>query len=120
MHQSESQIQRAVCELLKSRGLFFWRNNNFPVPGRAMPKFTPKGLPDIMIVNGGQFIAFEVKRKKGDESEREPNGRRVRAGMLSPFQAEWAAGCSLAGGRYFTVRSLDEARQALSECGIAV
>ncbi len=28
---------------------------------RAMPKFTPKGLPDVMIIFRGKFVGVEVK-----------------------------------------------------------
>lgn len=73
-----------------------------------MPKYTPKGLPDVMLLNEGKFYAIEFKRPYAENDEREPNGRKVRAGMLSPHQAEWAAKCALAGGHYWTIRSLAE------------
>jgi len=108
MAKSETEIIREICDYLRSAGILFWRSNNFPVPGRAMPKDTPRGLPDINIVHRGRYVAFEVKRP-GSDLDREANGRRVRRGMLSPYQAEWGARLVKAGGNYHCVRSLEEA-----------
>lgn len=106
---------RACCEYLASSRMFFWRVNNIPVYGRALPKFVPKGLPDIMIIVDGKFVAVECKRPQGDEEQREANGRKVRGGKLSPWQAEWATQCTLAGGHYLTVRSCDEMIEGLAD-----
>ena len=67
----EKDIQREICDWLYSQGTFFWRNNNTPIfqPGgngragrfRAMPKYSVKGLPDIMCISHGRFIGLEVK-----------------------------------------------------------
>lgn len=66
----EKDIVREICEGLTSRNFFFWRNNNIPVFGRSndgvkrfrkMSKFTPKGLPDIMIIHKGLTYGIEVK-----------------------------------------------------------
>jgi hypothetical protein len=68
----ESEVQRAICDYLAYTGIFFWRSNNVPVFGksgdgirryRALPKYTPKGLPDIICIKNGHFIALEVKRE---------------------------------------------------------
>lgn len=67
----EKDIQREICEYLTNKGIFFWRNNNVPIFGRsndgikrfrAMPKYTPKGLPDIICLHKGIFLGLEVKR----------------------------------------------------------
>lgn len=67
----ESETQRAICDYLMYRGFFFWRSNNLPVFGlsgdgtkrfRSLPKYTPKGLPDIICIKCGHFIGLEVKR----------------------------------------------------------
>ena len=102
----EAQILSECCQYLKDQGFFFWRVNNIPVYGRALPKWVPRGLPDIMIVCNGKFLAVECKRPEGGKDEREKNGRAVRGGKLSPFQAEWATKLVLAGGEYATVNSL--------------
>jgi hypothetical protein len=68
----ESDILREVCEYLTDEGYLFWRCNNIPVFGlnnagkmtfRSLPKYTPRGLPDIIIVHKGYIIAVEIKRK---------------------------------------------------------
>jgi len=105
---NEAAVLRQCCDYLSARGYFFWRSSNIPAPGRALPKYTPKGLPDIMIILGGAFYAIECKRPRGNDDQREKNGRVVRERKLSPFQAEWATKCTLAGGRYFVVHSLQE------------
>lgn len=112
--KTETQIQREICEYLSAKKYFFWRTNNIPVMGRALPKFTPRGLPDIMMVHSGKLITFEVKRQ-GSEIEREPNGRAVRTGMLTPQQADWGIALEDNGGKYFCVRSLDETIRCLSD-----
>ena len=63
----EKDIQREICDWLFKKEFFFWRSNNVPVfdkgrmQFRALPKYTPRGLPDIMIIFKGKFIALEVK-----------------------------------------------------------
>ena len=67
----ESEVLRDICKYLEDNYYFFWRSNNIPVFGmnnagkrtfRALPKFTPRGLPDIMLVHNAEFVAIEVKR----------------------------------------------------------
>lgn len=63
----EKDIQREICDWLFSENYFFWRSNNIPVFDRqrnifrALPKYTPRGLPDIVVIFEGKFIALEVK-----------------------------------------------------------
>lgn len=68
----EKETQNLICEWLDVKGFFFWRSNNVPVFAmsgsgyrtfRKLPKYTPKGLPDIIIVHHGKFIGVEVKRE---------------------------------------------------------
>ena len=68
----ESETQREICDYLALQGYFFWRSNNVPVYARSgdgvmrfrkLPKYTPKGLPDIMCLVQGHFVALEVKRE---------------------------------------------------------
>lgn len=67
----EKIVQNAICEYLTFHSYFFWRSNNIPVFGmnnsgkrtfRALPKYTPRGIPDIIMVRKGKFIGIEVKR----------------------------------------------------------
>jgi hypothetical protein len=77
----------------------FWRNNNTPVYDarlgtfRAMPKYTMRGLPDIIVIHEGWFIGLEVKRP----------GQR-----LSPDQKEFEDRCKETGAEYYLVRSVDD------------
>ncbi len=99
----EKDIQREICEWLQLQGYFFWRSNNVPVFGmnnggkrtfRALPKFTPRGLPDIMvIVAGGRFLALEVKRP---------------GQALRPEQAEFGMKCEMNGAHYKKVTCLGD------------
>lgn len=61
----EKDIQREICDWLATLGYFFWRQNTIPVYEkghfRALPKYTPRGLPDILILCRGRFIGLEVK-----------------------------------------------------------
>ena len=61
----EKDIQREICDWLASLGFFFWRQNTIPVfekgHFRALPKYTPRGLPDILILSEGKFVGLEVK-----------------------------------------------------------
>lgn len=105
----EKDIQREICDWLYSKGYFFWRSNNIPVFGRsndgvkrfrALPKYTPRGLPDIIIIKQGRFIALEVKRP----------------GMkLRPEQAEFGTKLTLNGGFYHMVTSLGEVEKLLDK-----
>lgn len=65
----ETEITREICDWLSDQNFFFWRSNNIPVfqkdkygaRFRSLPKYTPRGLPDIIVVHCGIFIALEVK-----------------------------------------------------------
>lgn len=102
--EKESDILRVVCEYLEANkdkhGYFFWRQNNVPVFAksndgkmrfRALPKFTPRGLPDIMVIKDGLFYGIEVKRPGA--GLREEQGE-----IMKAFQK--------VGAHYFVVRSL--------------
>jgi len=71
MAKKEAEIQREICDYLHDKGYFFWRSNNVPVYARSndgqkrfrsLPKYTPKGLPDITIIHKTIAIFIEVKR----------------------------------------------------------
>lgn len=100
--QTEASIQRAILDWLHIKKFFFWRSNNIPVFGtnnagqrtfRAMPKYSLKGIPDIIVLHRGKFIGLEVKR---------PLAR------LSPEQIEFATNCGINGGVYYKVESLED------------
>jgi len=103
----EKDIQREICEYLSENNYFFWRSNNIPVFGmnnggkktfRSLPKFTPRGIPDIILLHDGKFIGFEVKRP-GEK--------------LKPDQIIFKNNCDNARVDYFEVHSIDEVKKAL-------
>ncbi len=104
----EKDIQRSICDWLFTEGYFFWRQNTVPVfhkgEFRALPKYTPRGLPDIMIISFGKFIGLEVKRP----GERGGNPKSVEA------QEIMAQKIISNGGFYKVVHSLQEAQDYLS------
>lgn len=99
----ESVILREICEAMQDRGYFFWRANNMPSLGRfgvegkarfrAMPKFSAKGVADILCIHNGKFYGLEVKRP----------GQKLR-----PEQASWGSRVVMAGGVYSRVCSVEE------------
>ena len=99
--ETESSIQSAICDYLALRKHMFWRCNNVPAPlpgggFRALPKHTPRGLPDIIVIRDGWFIALEVKKKGGYQSKE---------------QKEFEKSVLDAGGEYHVVRSIDDVRE---------
>lgn len=103
----EKQIQKDICEYLDHSGYFFWRQNNIPVFGRnnggsmtfrSMPKYTPKGIPDIIVIHDGHFIGLEVKRK----------GAKLRI-----EQEIFRDSIEKNGGDYYVVHSVEETIQVM-------
>lgn len=104
----EKDIQREICEWLNTHKFFFWRSNNIPVFGmnnggkktfRSLPKYTPKGIPDIIVIHNGKFIGLEVKRPKA---------------KLRPDQAIFKGNVEDNGGYYHEVHSVDEVDTIMS------
>lgn len=58
-----------------------------------MPKYTMKGLPDIIVIKDGKFIGLEVKTDTG---------------RLSTDQVEFGRAANDAGVQYEVVRSIDD------------
>jgi hypothetical protein len=105
----EAQIVKEICEWLATRDdLMFWRSNNIPVFSfggsnnkgemryRSLPKYTPRGLPDIIVIRNGKFIGIEVKRE---------------GAKLKPDQANMGVKIALNGGNYFIAHSLHELKE---------
>lgn len=98
----ESQIVTSICEYLEVKKHFFWRQNNVSVYDpvgkrfRAMPKFSKKGVPDIIVIWRGYFVGLEVKQK----------GK-----YLSKDQKEFRDGVIDAGGEYHLVRSIEDVQE---------
>jgi hypothetical protein len=95
----EKDIQASICDYLALRKHFFYRNNNTPIfdptrqAFRAMPKYTPKGIADIIVVHVGRPYFLEVKRPKTYQS---------------PEQKQFQDDVERAGALYAVVRSIDD------------
>lgn len=80
---SETEIVRAILELLQYKKVFAWRNNSGKhfVQGKSrgyMIQLGPTGSPDIVgILPDGRFLGIEVKKpgKKPTEAQNEFLGR---------------------------------------------
>ncbi len=99
MATPEGEIVRAICDYLSLRGHLFYRNNNVPIfdptrqAFRAMPKYTMKGLPDIVLIKDGRYIGIEAKAGNA---------------TLSPHQEEFRKQSEKHGARYIVARSIDD------------
>ena len=99
MAARETDIQAAICDYLALRRHFFFRSNNIPVFGksrgafRALPKHTPRGIADIIVVHIGQPYFLEVKRP---------------GTYQRPEQKEFQKAAEAAGALYAVVRSIDD------------
>lgn len=95
--EKETAIVNAICEYLSVKQHFFWRQNTGGMyrEGRffSLPRFSLKGVPDIILVKSGIFVGLEVKTEKGRQS---------------PGQKEFQEKVTKAGGCYYTVRSIDD------------
>jgi hypothetical protein len=98
----ESEIQRAICDYLAYRKVFFWRQNTAPTfdratqSYRAMPTYAMRGVPDIIVIKAGQFIGLEVKADRG---------------RLSADQMTFSDCARRAGAQYHVVRSIDDVQR---------
>lgn len=97
---SEQLLMKSILEALqlryKSQG-HFWRNNTGAVKteGGRWLSFGQVGSPDILgVLQGGRFVALEVKTAKGKTSE---------------AQEAWLSRAKDLGAIAGVVRSIDEA-----------
>ena len=64
----ENDVLQSICEYLWYNKIFFWRNNNTPIYDpkrkvfRKMPKWSRKGVPDIIGSYQNRLLAIEVKK----------------------------------------------------------
>lgn len=102
MPERESDIQRAILEYLTLRGIFHYRQNTggWKDDRGHFYRFGSKGAPDIVCVIHGKYVGLEVKTPKGH---------------LSEDQVEFHRQLIHAGAFAYTVRSLDEAIQAIDD-----
>ena len=76
-----------------------WENWMQFTQSRMVPKFTPKGIPDIHLIKDGRYIALEIK-KKGT--------------YLSPDQRIFQKNVETAGGIYLCVRGIEDIEKLFS------
>ena len=97
----ESEIQKAILELLRYRGVFCWRQNvgSFKVDNRFV-SMGYKGISDIIGVLNGRFLAIEVKRPDG---------------VLSEAQVEFLRKVRRAGGIAMVAQSLEDVVRLLED-----
>jgi hypothetical protein len=89
--EKESDIQRAICDYLACRKVFFWRQNTAPTFDRAtqsyrampkaMPKYAMRGVPDI--------IERAFYRLRGEDRRGLPVGRP--ATLCGSIKEAWGA-----------------------------
>lgn len=100
---SEGAIQGLILDWLKDVGLLHWRQNSGNVfAGNRRIKLGESGLPDIIVIAPpfGGVVGLEVKSARG---------------KMRPDQVAFAAELTKNGGRYFVVRSLADAMNAIAE-----
>ena len=103
MKQKESELVRAICDYLSLRKYFFWRSNNTPIYDpvgkkfRAMPKYTMRGIPDVIILKeGGVAVFLEAKTEKG---------------VLSPFQKDFQEKCNQLKANYHIIKDVSQLKE---------
>jgi hypothetical protein len=68
----ESEIQSSIFDYLALRKHFFYRTNNTPIVDanrkafRSMPKYTPKGISDVVVVHlrKPHFLKVSLTRRR--------------------------------------------------------
>lgn len=106
---NEYLLEHQILTYLSKLGIgFFWKNTSAGFhDGTRFRKhaspFAINGTSDVLgLVNGGQFIAFEIKDKARATAEQLTFIKKVQA----------------LGGRGAVVRSVDQTRSALQEWGL--
>lgn len=99
LKEAENDIQNAVCEWLKLKKIFFWRQNTGGVYDvsrqsfRKMPKYALKGVADIIALINHRAYFLEIKTKKGRQS---------------PEQKEFEKNVKENGSFYYIIRGVDD------------
>lgn len=100
----EAFIQAEILAWLRSTGLLHWRSNSGSLflHGRHI-NLGPLGCADISLVlpTHGTFVGMEVKSARG---------------KIRPEQIRYAKGLTDMGGKYYIVRSVEDAKNAVAEC----
>lgn len=104
---AEGSIQNEILNYLADqKGIYFFRMNNIPaftklpsgkIQMRKLPKYTPKGLPDIIVIKKGIFYGLEVKKSEPKTYQ-------------SKDQKIFEANVKAHGGQYYVVRSVQDVK----------
>lgn len=95
----EGYVLDALCEYLATKGYIFWRQNTVGVYDvgqqryRTMPRYSMKGVSDIIVLVDGTAMFIEAKAGKGKQS---------------PDQQNFQQMVEMAGCKYFVARSIDD------------
>ena len=102
--KSEKQIQKLILDWLRWNKVFCWKSNNVGIYRKDTNHYIPvglKGVADILgIINGGVFLAIEVKSGKG---------------KVSPYQREFLQNITDNGGVSFVARCLEDVKLSLKD-----
>lgn len=100
---SENHVLTACCQYLELQRHFFWRQNNVGIYDtkrkihRKLPKWSKKGVSDIICVHVGVPFFIECKTSTGS---------------LSAAQKQFKADVEAAGGIYIVATSHDDLKAA--------
>lgn len=96
---NENKVLQSVGQYLTLKKHFFFRVNNIPIKQgdhfRAMPKFSMKGVPDLILIWNGQFIGLEVKDKAPQSKD----------------QKIFEGKCKEAGAEYYLIRNIEQLKE---------
>lgn len=101
----ERDIQKQILDWLRYNKVFCYKHNSSGIikPNGSYIPTGMRGISDIIGIlpnSGGQFLAIEVKRKKG---------------RLTQEQAEFIENINRAGGVAFVARGLEDVEKVLKE-----
>jgi len=96
---SENDVVSGICNYLSYRPWYFWRQNNIGTYDRknetyrSLPKFSVRGVPDILVLAFNTIVFVECKTDTGKQSE---------------AQKEFQAEVESRGYTYILARSVDD------------
>lgn len=110
---TEQAIQRSIAAFLDvalPRDVFYTAVNPVPSKGKAVAGISKAmgmkaGVPDIVLCANGKFIGLEVK-KEGE--------------YLRPTQRHIHQRIKDAGGKVYTVRSIEDVEEVLAAVGVGL
>jgi hypothetical protein len=115
MTRKESDVQRAILDYLKLRGIFAYRMKNegtFDPTCHVWRKGTgTPGLPDIGgVLPGGRALFIEVKRP----GQRRKDGK-FKSGVITDYQKMFIAKAKMAGAVAFVADSVEAVEGGIRE-----